>query len=99
MRVFGPGEGKEILDEFPPQEAPFVVGGRTVGQVCQKLGISGQTYHRWRNQYGGMKADAMKRLKKFGGGEPRPGGMWGRANSCNRAGVRAVSARILGHCR
>jgi transposase-like protein len=39
--------------------------GQTIAQVCQKLGISEQTYHRWRNQYGGMKADAMKRLKKL----------------------------------
>jgi putative transposase len=29
------------------------------------LGISEQTFHRWRNQYGGMKADAMKRLKEL----------------------------------
>lgn len=41
--------------------------GQTVGQVCQKLSISEQTYHRWRNTFGGMKADAcaMKRLKKL----------------------------------
>ena len=28
--------------------------GQTIGQVCQKLSISEQTYHRWRNHYGGM---------------------------------------------
>ncbi len=39
--------------------------GQTIGQVCQKLAISEQTYHRWRNQFGGMKADAMKRLKQL----------------------------------
>lgn len=39
--------------------------GQSVGQVCQKLGVSEQTYHRWRNQFGGMKADAMKRLKQL----------------------------------
>jgi hypothetical protein len=32
--------------------------------VCKKLGISEQTYFRWRNQYGGLKADDMKRLKR-----------------------------------
>lgn len=31
--------------------------GQTFGQVCQKLGASEQTFHRWRNQYGGMKAN------------------------------------------
>jgi putative transposase len=38
-------------------------GGATIGQVCQKLSISEQSFHRWRNQYGGMKAPAAKRLK------------------------------------
>ncbi len=40
-------------------------GGQTIAQVCQKLGVREQTYHRWRNEYGGMKADAMKRLKQL----------------------------------
>jgi len=39
--------------------------GQTIGQACQKLAISEQTYHRWRNQFGGMKGDAMKRLKRL----------------------------------
>ncbi len=39
--------------------------GQSIGQVCQKLAISEQTYHRWRTQYGGMKGDAMKRLKRL----------------------------------
>jgi transposase-like protein len=39
--------------------------GQTIGQVCQKLSISEQTYHRWQNQFGGMKASAMKRLKEL----------------------------------
>ena len=37
--------------------------GMTIAQVCQKLEISEQTFHRWRNQYGGMKANDAKRLK------------------------------------
>jgi transposase-like protein len=39
--------------------------GQTIGQVVQKLGISEQTFHRWRNQYGGMKAPAARRLKEL----------------------------------
>jgi putative transposase len=38
--------------------------GSTIAQVCQKLAISEQTFHRWRNQYGGMKADEMRRLRE-----------------------------------
>jgi len=36
--------------------------GQSVGQVLQMLGVSEATYHRWRNQYGGMKASEAKRL-------------------------------------
>ena len=39
--------------------------GQTIGPICQKLEISEQTFHRWRNQYGGMKASEAKRLKEL----------------------------------
>lgn len=39
--------------------------GKTIGQVCQSLGVSEQTFHRWRNQFGGMKAQEAKRLKEL----------------------------------
>ena len=42
-----------------------LTAGLTIGQVCQKLAISEQTFHRWRAQYGGMKADDAKRLKEL----------------------------------
>ncbi len=32
-------------------------------QVCKKLGVSGQTYYRWRKEYGGRRVDQAKRLK------------------------------------
>jgi putative transposase len=38
---------------------------KTIGQVCQALEIGEQTYHRWRTQYGGMKAEEAKRLKEL----------------------------------
>ena len=39
--------------------------GLTIGQVCQKLAISEQTFHRWRVQYGAMTAEDVKRLKEL----------------------------------
>ncbi len=39
--------------------------GQSVAQVIQHLGVSEATYHRWRNQYGGMKAEEAKRLKEL----------------------------------
>jgi len=39
--------------------------GQSVAQVIQHLGVSEATYHRWRNQYGGMKAEEARRLKEL----------------------------------
>ena len=39
--------------------------GKLVEHVCQSLEISEATYHRWRNQYGGMKCEEAKRLKEL----------------------------------
>ena len=39
--------------------------GASIGQICQKLQITEATFHRWRNQYGGMKATEAKRLKEL----------------------------------
>lgn len=43
----------------------MLASGKTIGQVCQALEVSEQTFHRWRNQYGGMKAQEAKRLKEL----------------------------------
>ena len=34
-----------------------------VGQVCRGLGITEQTYYRWRREYGGLKVSQARRLK------------------------------------
>ena len=39
--------------------------GQTIEQVCQALAICESTFHRWRNQYGGMKAQEARRLKEL----------------------------------
>ncbi len=39
--------------------------GATILEAAKQLEISEQTFHRWRNQYGGMKADDAKRLKEL----------------------------------
>ena len=40
-----------------------LAGGKTVAQVVQKLGVSEQTFYRWRQRYGGMQVDEARRLK------------------------------------
>ncbi len=37
--------------------------GKTVAQVCKKLGVAEQTYYRWKKEYGGLRVDQAKRLK------------------------------------
>lgn len=39
--------------------------GRSVGEVAKQLGITEQTYYRWRKEYGGLKTDQAKRLKEL----------------------------------
>ncbi len=41
----------------------FLVEGKTIAEVAKHLEISEQSFHRWRNQYGGMKAGDVKELK------------------------------------
>jgi len=55
---------EQIIAKLREAEAELNAG-QTLGQVVQKLGVSEQTYHRWRNQYGGMKAEGAKRLKEL----------------------------------
>jgi len=45
--------------------------GADVAAVARHLEVSEQTYHRWRNQFGGMKADDVKRLKELEGENAR----------------------------
>jgi len=43
----------------------LLADGKDVSEVSKHLEISEQTYHRWRKQYGGLKADDSKRLKEL----------------------------------
>jgi transposase-like protein len=48
------------------READRLLGeGEEVATVAKQLGVSEQTLHRWRVQYGGLKADDAKRLKEL----------------------------------
>ena len=40
-----------------------LASGQTTTQVCKKLGITDQTYYRWRKEYGGLRVDQAKNLK------------------------------------
>ena len=55
---------EQIVGKLRDADA-MLAAGKTIGQACQVLEISEQTFHRWRNQYGGMKAEEAKRLKRL----------------------------------
>ena len=39
--------------------------GTPVVEACRKLGVTEQTYYRWRKEYGGMRVEQAKRLKEL----------------------------------
>ena len=43
----------------------FVGQGETVASACRSIGVTEQTYYRWRKQYGGMGTEQLKRLKEL----------------------------------
>jgi len=48
------------------READRMLGeGQDLAEVSKALEVSEATFHRWRAQYGGMKADDVKRLKEL----------------------------------
>ena len=45
--------------------AVLISQGNTIAQASRLLGITEQTYYRWRKQYGGMQVSQAKRLKEL----------------------------------
>ncbi len=55
---------EEIIHKL--READVLLSqGKSIGEACKQLGVSEQTYYRWRKSYGGMKVDQAKRLKEL----------------------------------
>ncbi|HJL62898.1 MAG TPA: IS3 family transposase [Candidatus Marinimicrobia bacterium] len=55
---------EEIIHKLRVAEVELSKGHNT-GQICRKLGITEQTYYRWRKQYGGMKVEQARRFKEL----------------------------------
>lgn len=53
---------EEIIHKLREAEVLLAQGKKTP-EVCRKLGVTDQTYYRWRREYGGLKVDQAKRLK------------------------------------
>jgi transposase-like protein len=53
---------EQIIQNLREAEV-LLAQGKTIAQVCKKIGITDQTYYRWRKEYGGIRSDQAKRLK------------------------------------
>ena len=53
---------EEIIHKLREAEVLLAQGKKTP-EVCRKLGVTDQTYYRWRKEYGGLKVDQARRLK------------------------------------
>ncbi len=53
---------EKIINQL--REAEILLNqGATVGEASRKIGVTEQTYYRWRKEYGGMRIEQAKRLK------------------------------------
>ncbi len=55
---------EEIVNKLRETEV-LISQGRTIAQACKQIGVTDQTYYRWRREYGGLKTDQARRLKEL----------------------------------
>ena len=55
---------EQIISKLREAEVELAKGAK-VPQACKKLGVTEQTYYRWRKEYGGMRLDQARRLKEL----------------------------------
>jgi putative transposase len=60
-RTFKP---EQIINKLREAEV-LLSQGSTVGEASRKLGVTEQTYYRWRKEYGGMRVEQAKRLQEL----------------------------------
>ena len=62
------GTKRHTVEQIIPKlrEAEVLLAkGTEMPLVCRKLGVTQQTYYRWRKEYGGVRTDQVKRLKEL----------------------------------
>ena len=55
---------EEIIQKLREAEV-HLSQGNTIPEACRKIGVTDQTYYRWRKEYGGVRTDQAKRLKEL----------------------------------
>ena len=62
------GTKRHTVEQIIPKlrEAEVLLAkGTEMPLVCRNLGVTQQTYYRWRKEYGGVRTDQVKRLKEL----------------------------------
>jgi transposase-like protein len=60
-RTYSP---EQVINKLREVEV-FISQGATTAEASRKVGITEQTYYRWRREYGGMRIEQAKRLKEL----------------------------------
>ena len=55
---------EEIIGKLREAEIVLAQGG-TVSDACRRIGVTEQSYYRWRKEYGGLKMDQARRMKEL----------------------------------
>ena len=53
-----------MINKLREAEVAISEGG-TVAEASRRIGVTEQTFYRWRNEYGGLRIDQVKRLKRL----------------------------------
>jgi transposase-like protein len=60
-KIYSP---EQIINKL--REAEIILSqGSSIGEASRKIGVTEQTYYRWRKEYGGMRIEQAKRLKEL----------------------------------
>ena len=54
---------EEIISKLREVEVGLA-GGKTIAEMCRQIVVTEQTFYRWRQEYGGLRIDQVKRLKQ-----------------------------------
>ena len=55
---------EEIIPKLREAEV-LLSQGKSVSEACRQIGVTDNTYYRWRKEYGGIRSDQAKRLKEL----------------------------------
>jgi len=50
---------EDIVNKLREAEV-LIANGTTIALVCKQIGVTDQTYYKWRREYGGLKTDLLR---------------------------------------